>query len=119
MANFSNMISRKLLVSAASLTRTNFRYSDFEGVHLEKCALSESKFIAVNFSRANLEGSDLTNTEFAPSLYDGLSVVNADLRNADIREIGVIDLDFSGVKIYEWQQASLMESIDILIFPDN
>jgi len=52
-----------------------------KGVYLQKCDLSERKFVAVIFSRANLEEADLTSTEFAPNEYDGLSIYKADLRN--------------------------------------
>jgi fluoroquinolone resistance protein len=118
-ANFSNIISRSALFSLASLTRTDFRYSNFEGVYLVKCNLSESKFVSVIFSRANLEEADLTNTVFAPEQYDGLSIFKADFRNAEIKNIDVRKLDFSGVKIFEWQQEFFVENLGIITYPDN
>lgn len=117
--NFSNVISRTALFSSAFLTKTDFRYSNFEGVHLEKCDLSESKFVSVIFSKANLEEANLTNTVFSPSQYDGLSIYKADLRNAEITNIDIRKLDFSGVKIAEWQQAFFIENLGIIIYPDK
>ena len=35
-ANFTNIVSRTVLFSSASLTKTDFRYSNFEGVYLKK-----------------------------------------------------------------------------------
>ena len=84
-ANFVNVVSRTVLFSSAYLTKTDFRYSNFEGVYLQKCDLSGSKFVAVIFTRANLEEADLTNTDFSPNEYDGLSIFKADMRNAEIR----------------------------------
>lgn len=118
-ANFVNVVSRNVLFSSAYLTKTDFRYSNFEGVYLQKCNLSESKFVSVIFTRANLEEADLTNTEFAPNEYDGLSIFKADLRNAEIRNIDVRKLDFSGVKIFEWQQTSFIENLGIITYPDK
>jgi len=118
-ANFVNVVSRTVLFSSATLTKTDFRYSNFEGTYLEKCDLSESKFVSVILSRANLEEADLTSTEFAPSEYDGLSIFKADMRNADIRNIDVRKLDLSGVKIFEWQQHFFIENLGIIVFPDK
>lgn len=117
--NFSNIISRTALFSAAFLTKTDFRYSNFEGVHLGKCDLSESKFVSVIFSKTNLEEANLTNTVFSPSQYDGLSLFKADFRNAEITNIDIRKLDFSGVKIFEWQQAFFIESLGIIAYPDK
>jgi fluoroquinolone resistance protein len=118
-ANFSNIISKTAFFSAADLTKTDFRYSDFEGVHLAKCNLSESKFLSVIFSKTTLDGADLTHTVFAPSQYDGLSIFKADLRNAEIANIDIRKLDFSGVKILEWQQEFFMENLGIIINPEG
>jgi len=118
-ANFVHIVSRTALFSAAYLTKTDFRYSNFEGVYLQKCDLSESKFVAVIFTRANLEEADLTSTDFAPNEYDGLSLFKADFRNAEIRNIDVRKLDFSGVKIFEWQQAVFIENLGIITYPDK
>ncbi|GEM_PF-1495800 len=117
--NFSNVISRNVLFSSAFLTKTDFRYCNFEGVHLEKCDLSESKFVSVIFSKTNLEEANLTNTVFSPSQYDGLSLFNADFRNAEIANIDIRKLDFSGVKIFEWQQAFFIENLGIIAYPDK
>jgi len=106
------------LFSSAKLTKSNFKYADFEGVYLEKCDLSESILTAAVLSRANLEGANLTNTVFSPNQYDGLSLFKADLRNADISGIDIRTLDFSGVEIFEWQMASLLESIGFVIHPE-
>lgn len=119
LANFVNVISRTVLFSSAYLTNTDFRYSNFEGVYLKKCDLSESKFVAVIFSRANLEEADLTNTEFSPSEYDGLSIFKSDLRNAEIRNIDIRKLDFTGVKIFEWQIEAFVENLGIIIYPNK
>lgn len=81
--------------------------------------MSQSKFVAVIFLRANLEEADLTYTEFAPSQYDYLTLFKADFRNAEIRDIDIRKLDFSGVKIQEWQQDVFMESLGISVFPDK
>jgi fluoroquinolone resistance protein len=116
--NFAKIVSRSFIFSSAALTKTDFRYSNFEGVCLKKCDLSESKFVAVILSRANLEESDLTNTLFAPSEYYGLSIFKADLRNAEIKDIDIRKLDFSGVKICEWQMDSLIESLGIIVHPN-
>jgi len=118
-ANFVNIISRTALFSSAYLTKTDFRYSNFEGVYLQKCDLSESKFVSVIFTRANLEEADLTSTDFAPSEYDGLIIFKADMRNAEIRNIDVRKLDFSGVNIFEWQQAFFVENLGIVVHPDK
>ena len=118
-SNFSNIISRTALFSSAFLTNSDFRYSNFEGVHLAKCNLSESKFVSVIFSKTNLEEADLTNTIFSPSHYDGLSIFKADFRNAEISNINIRKLDFSGVKISEWQQAFFIENLGIISYPDK
>jgi len=118
-ANFVTVISRNALFSSAYLTKTDFRYSNFEGVYLQKCDLSESKFVAVIFTRANLEEADLTSTDFAPKEYDRLSLFKADLRNAEISNIDVRKLDFFGVKIFEWQQAFFIENLGIITYPDK
>lgn len=117
--NFSNIISRSALFSSAFLTKTEFRYSNFEGVHLAKCDLSESKFVSTIFSRANLEEANLTNSVFSPSQYDGLSLFKADFRNAELANIDIRKLDFSGVKILEWQQAFFIENLGIITYPDK
>jgi fluoroquinolone resistance protein len=118
-ANFVNVVSRTVLFSSATLIRSDFRYSNFEGVYLEKCDLSESKLVSVILSRANLEEADLTNTDFAPAEYDGLSIFKADMRNANIDNIDVRKLDFSGVKILDWQQQFFIENLGIVVFPDK
>jgi fluoroquinolone resistance protein len=64
--NFSNVVSRTTLFSSAFLTKTDFKYSNFEGVHFEKCDLSESKFVSVIFSNTNLEEANLTSTDLTP-----------------------------------------------------
>lgn len=118
MTNFSKVVSRTFIFSAAYLTNTDFRYADFSNVHLKKCDLSNSRFVTTIFSRANLDESDLRNSIFAPEKYDGLSLCDADLRNADIRNLDIRALDFAGVKIQAWQQAFFMENLGIIVFPD-
>ncbi|WP_218117394.1 pentapeptide repeat-containing protein [Photorhabdus luminescens] len=119
LADFTKVVSRKVIFSSATLIKSNFKYSDFEGVYLEKCDLSESNLVSVVLSGVNLEGSNLTNTIFSPSRYDGLSIFKADLRNAEISNIDVRALDFSGVEIFEWQMVPLMEEMGFIIHPDK
>ncbi|MCR9192962.1 MAG: hypothetical protein NXI01_09985 [Gammaproteobacteria bacterium] len=62
---------------------------------------------------------DLTNTLFAPSEYYGLSIYKSDFRNAEISDIDVRKIDFSGVKICEWQMDSIIENLGIIIHPNE
>ncbi|EQC00144.1 MULTISPECIES: pentapeptide repeat-containing protein [Photorhabdus] len=119
LADFTKIVSRKVIFSSATLIKSNFKYSDFEGVYLKKCDLSGSNLVSVVLSRVNLEGANLTNTIFSPSRYDGMSIFKADLRNAEISNIDVRTLDFSGVEIFEWQMIPLMEEMGFIIHPDN
>ncbi|KOY60659.1 hypothetical protein AM629_18125 [Photorhabdus heterorhabditis] len=119
LADFTKVVSRKIIFSSATLIKSNFKYSNFEGVYLEKCDLSESNLVSVVLSRANLAGANLTNTIFSPLRYDGISIFKADLRNAEISNVDVRLLDFSGVEIFEWQMVPLMENLGFIIHPDN
>ena len=118
-ANFSNMINRSSFFCMASLVNTDFNYSDFSCVNLEKCDLSGSKFVNVDLSGTNLSGTDLKNTDFAPAYYNNLSLIGADMRNANISSIDVRKLEFSGVKILDWQQGTFIENLGIIISPEN
>ena len=117
--NFSTIVSRKNVFSAACLTNTDFRYADFSNVCLEKCDLSKSRFVSVSFFNTNLEEANLTNIIFSPSTHCGLKIFKADFRNADIRDINIISLDFTGVKICDWQKDVFLENLGIILFPDN
>ncbi|WP_116964694.1 pentapeptide repeat-containing protein [Fastidiosibacter lacustris] len=117
--NFTNVVSRTKIFSCAELTNSDFRYSDLTGVYLAKCDLSGSKLVSVILSRVNLEEADLTSTDFSPSQYDGIKLHKADLRNSNIANIDIKYIDFSGVKIFEWQQSIFMESLGILVFPEG
>ena len=63
-----------------------------------------------------MEEANLMNTEVPRSRYDGLDLSKADLRNAQVN-IDIRTVDMSGVKILEWQQEGLLESIGIIVYP--
>jgi len=69
--------------------------------------------------KKNKPQANLMNTHFAPSQIDGLSIFKADLRNAQIENIDIRQLDFTGVKVNEWQQAVFMESLGVIVYSDN
>ncbi len=42
-----------------------------------------------------------------------------ELRNADIAGIDIRQIDLSGVKIFSWQMEALIESLGVVVYPDN
>jgi fluoroquinolone resistance protein len=58
-------------------------------------------------------------TLFSPSQYNGMSIFKADFRNAEISNIDIRKLDFSGVKIFEWQQTFFIENLGIIAYPNK
>ncbi|GAA4651074.1 hypothetical protein GCM10023116_33570 [Kistimonas scapharcae] len=118
LASFSRMLSRKTAIALATITNTNLAYSDFEGVVLDKCELPNNRWIGVNFTNANLEGANLCGGTMSFEHCHGLSLASADLRNTELHGLDLRQVNLQGVKILEWQQQSLLESLGLIIFPD-
>jgi len=114
----SENIEEKLIISPE---KTLIKDRNFDNLDWNKKEYQELTFTNcfISNSKVNLEEADLTGTDFSPSEYDGLSLFKADMRNADISNIDVRKLDFSGVKIVEWQQVFFIENLGIIAYPDN
>jgi len=117
-ANFASVVSRRKLFSSAFLTDSHFRYADFEGCHLASCDLSGSSFVNANFFQTNLEKALLINADLSGIQFERLALAGADLRNAQLDGLDIRKVDLQGVKISDWQQSVLLESLGVICFPD-
>ena len=118
MADFSSLIRRNKPFYSAFLNNSNFRYADYSGCHLVKCDLAGSIFTSANFMDANLQESTLCAADLSAIQFDTLSLSGADLRNAQLTGLDIRKLDLQGVKINDWQQSILLESLGVVVFPD-
>ena len=118
MADFSSLIRRNKPFYSAFLNNSNFRYADYSGCHLVKCDLAGSTFTSANFLDANLQDCTLCAADLSAIQFDTLSLAGADLRNAQLTGLDIRKLDLQGVKINDWQQSVLLESLGVVVFPD-
>ena len=117
-ANFASVVSRRKLLCSAHLTDSHFRYADFEGCQLVGCDLSGSSFVNANFFQSNLEKCQLLSADLTGIQFEGLILSGADLRNAQLDGLDIRKVDLQGVKINDWQQSVLLESLGVVCFPN-
>ncbi|EPJ53986.1 MAG: hypothetical protein OFPI_08540 [Osedax symbiont Rs2] len=118
MADFGSLIRRNKPFYSAFINNSNFRYADFSGCQLVKCDLAGSVFTSGNFLDADLQGCTLCAADLSAIQFETLSLAGADLRNAQLTGLDIRKLDLQGVKINDWQQSVLLESLGVVVFPD-
>jgi fluoroquinolone resistance protein len=101
------------------VNNSNFQYVDLRGANLEKCDLSNTVFSHANLEEASLAEANLVACSLGGATFRYTDLQGADVRGADISSFDVRSMDLTGIKIFESQQRSLLETAGIIIFPDD
>jgi fluoroquinolone resistance protein len=104
---------------AATLTKNNLQYANLRGAQLAKCDLSHNNFVWANLDEANLAEANLMGCDLNGITYRYTKFLGADLRGAELIAINLREADLRGVKIFDSQMRQLIETCEIIIFPDN
>lgn len=105
--------------NAVKITHSNFRYVDLTGANLKHCELSHTIFVQANFQEAHLDEADLIGSSLGGASWRYAIVKGVDVRGADVSSFDIRTMDLTGIKIYEHQQRMLLETADVVIFPDE
>lgn len=114
----THKVSSSVILSSGTFRDNNFSYCDFTSANLRDCDLSSSRFTHSTLDNASLEGANLMDADLTAIEAEHLSLCDADLRNAMIAGLDLRKIDLTGVKIMEWQQRFLLETIGMTIFSD-
>ncbi|ODP96353.1 fluoroquinolone resistance protein [Salinivibrio sp. SS3] len=117
-ANFANQVSHRMFFCSAFITGSNLSYANLAQACLEKCELFENRWIETHFLGASLKEADLSGGVFSSDVWGQFSVQGANLCHAEIDGLDPRKVDLSGVKIADWQQSQLLESLGLIVFPD-
>ncbi len=105
--------------NAVKITNSFLRYAVFTGANLEKCVLTNNVFIQAIFQGAKLAGANLLGCDLSGVTWRYADVKGVDVRGANIPSFDLRTMDLTGIKIFESQQRQLLETADVVIFPDN
>jgi fluoroquinolone resistance protein len=114
----THKVSPSLILGSGTFRDTNFTYCDFTRANLMDCDLSSSRFNHATLDDASLEGSNLMDADLTAIHAHHLTLRGADLRNAMIAGLDLRKIDLTGVRIMEWQQRFLLETVGMTIFAD-
>ncbi|WP_087016928.1 Qnr family pentapeptide repeat protein [Thaumasiovibrio subtropicus] len=117
-ANFANQVSTRMYFCSAFITGCNLSYADMERLCLEKCELFENRWIGTHLTGASLKGSDLSRGVFSEDVWGQFNLQDTNLCHAELDGLDPRRVDTSGVKIAAWQQAQLLETLGIIVYPD-
>ena len=117
-ASFSNQVSNRMYFCSASISACNLSYANFERQCIEKCDLSENKWLGTNLQGASLKGSDLSRGIFSPDCWKQIYIQDCNLSHAEMNGLDPRKVDLSGVKICSWQQEELLEQLGLIVLPD-
>jgi fluoroquinolone resistance protein len=114
----SHRVSPAMVLSSGVFRDSNFSYCDFTGANFKDCDLSGSRFSHSTLDDASFEGANLMDADLTSIEAHHLTLCDADLRNAKFVGLDLRNIDLTGVKIMEWQQRLLLETIGMIIFAD-
>ena len=121
-SNVNGMGTNFLMASFENATKivdSAFRYAVFTGAQMEKCTLTNNVFIQAVFQGAKLAGAILLGCDLSGATWLHADLRGADVRGANIPSLDVRSMNLAGIKIYESQQRQLLETAEVIIFPDG
>ncbi|MEI6894617.1 MAG: Qnr family pentapeptide repeat protein [Colwellia sp.] len=117
-ATFANQVSNRMYFCSAYITACNLSYANLERLCIEKCDLSENKWVGANLQGASLKGSDLSRGVFSSECWSQIQIQDCNLSYAELNGLDPRKIDLSGVKICHWQQEELLEQLGLIVLPD-
>lgn len=115
--SFENQMSRKVYFCSAYITGCNLSYANFSGVRIEECDLFENRWIGANLQGASLSKSDLSRSQFSEDAWEQFQMKGCDLTHTDLTGLNIKRVKLDGVKICDWQQEQLLDSLGIIVLP--
>jgi fluoroquinolone resistance protein len=116
-ASFENQVSRLVYFCSAYITGCNLSYANFAGIRLEKCDLFENRWNGANLHSASLKNSDLSRSEFSEDAWEQFQMQGCDLTHTELNGLNIRRVRLDGVKICDWQQEQLLDSLGVIVLP--
>jgi len=116
-ARFENQISRTSYFCSAYITGCNLSYANLAGVRIEKCDLFENRWRGANLQGASFQNSDLSRGEFSEDAWEQFHMQGCDLTHTELNGLNIRRVNLSGVKICDWQQEQLLDSLGVIVLP--
>jgi fluoroquinolone resistance protein len=95
----------------------NSPYANFAGVRIEKCDLFENRWSGANLQGASFTNSDLSRCEFSEDAWEQFQMQGCDLTHTELNGLNIRRVRLDGVKICDWQQEQLLDSLGVIILP--
>ncbi|MBN8791785.1 MAG: Qnr family pentapeptide repeat protein [Stenotrophomonas nitritireducens] len=116
-ASFMNQITARTWFCSAFIKQSNLSYADFSGVALEKCELSENRWVGANVAGANFSGSDMSGGDFSSLDWRSADFTHCDLTGSELGDLDLRAVDLEGASLDTLQVAQLMLRMGITVEP--